>query len=73
MPHRQLRAQPLPPSACLPPSCLPRLAAPPARLPPPPAGTSQWPGANFILFPSGDKVFLKFGEDSEWRQIMKDK
>ncbi len=26
------------------------------------AGTSQWPGANFILFPSGDKVFLKFGD-----------
>ncbi|KAL4425069.1 hypothetical protein ABPG77_010383 [Micractinium sp. CCAP 211/92] len=25
-------------------------------------GTSQWPGANFILFPSGDKVFLKFGD-----------
>ena len=26
------------------------------------AGTSQWPGANFILFPTGDKVFLKFGD-----------
>ncbi|PSC73949.1 DNA-directed RNA polymerase III subunit rpc1-like isoform X2 [Micractinium conductrix] len=25
-------------------------------------GTSQWPGANFILFPSGDKVYLKFGD-----------
>ena len=30
--------------------------------PPTPAGTSQWPGANFILFPSGDKVYLKFGD-----------
>lgn len=35
----------------------------PSPLPPgPAAGTSQWPGANFILFPSGDKVFLKFGD-----------
>lgn len=26
------------------------------------AGASEWPGANFVVFPSGDKVFLKFGD-----------
>lgn len=26
------------------------------------AGSSAWPGANFVVFPSGDKVFLKFGD-----------
>jgi DNA-directed RNA polymerase III subunit RPC1 len=25
-------------------------------------GAGEWPGANFIVFPSGDKVFLKFGD-----------
>ena len=50
-------------SLCLPASLLPPTPRCPARSPaPPPAGTSQWPGANFILFPSGDKVFLKFGD-----------
>ena len=61
--HATLVAQGPTVASSLPPPCLP-----PASLPLPhtlaclPAGTSQWPGANFILFPSGDKVFLKFGD-----------
>ena len=45
------------------PSPLPLRTTPPLPLPfPSLAGTSVWPGANFILFPTGEKVFLKFGD-----------
>lgn len=26
------------------------------------AGASHWPGASFVIFPNGDKVFLRFGD-----------
>ena len=26
------------------------------------AGYYEWPGANFVVFPSGEKVYLKFGD-----------
>jgi len=26
------------------------------------AGTSVWPGANFVVHPDGEKTFLKFGD-----------
>ena len=66
--RRSLAWQPSPVHAGTPnwQSILTHCLTPPDSLPLPVpahcAGTSQWPGANFILFPTGDKVFLKFGD-----------
>jgi hypothetical protein len=26
------------------------------------AGTTSWPGANFVMHTNGDRIFLKFGD-----------
>ena len=51
-----------PPSHPAPPHTHSHPLCAPAHPPHTHTGASQWPGANFVLFPSGDKIFLKFGD-----------